>query len=125
MWVYWEELWFRGIFLDLTGQQWSKITASLIFGCCFVFLHMLNPDIKLLNDGFSLFIAGYTLMSLCYFVFETIWAPIGMHLANNLLNSLLLKKIESNEVTYVLALFLIAVIFTLQINKLRSTQVQS
>lgn len=83
--VSWEELWFRGIFLNHCKQNMSAIHISLIIGLLFMILHVLNPNINLLKTGPNLFLAG-AFLTLVYFYFKTIWLPIGLHFGNNYLN---------------------------------------
>jgi membrane protease YdiL (CAAX protease family) len=109
--VAWEELWFRGIALELAGYRYSKIGAALIFGLIFALLHLMNPKVNLLDDGFQLALAGYTL-SVCYFAFGSIWAPIGMHFANNSIQAVFGKSVEPGTMTYMGPLILIAILFT-------------
>ncbi|MCB0408403.1 MAG: CPBP family intramembrane metalloprotease [Bdellovibrionales bacterium] len=110
-----EELWFRGIALELGSSQYSKLGAAAIFGLLFLGLHALNPQINLFEHGLELFLAGYTL-SLVYFLFNGIWAPIGMHFSNNIVDVLFkqnnINPIENNLSIYTAALAGLAVIFT-------------
>lgn len=109
--VAWEELWFRGIALELGGVRYSKIGAALIFGLIFALLHLMNPKINLLEDGLQLALAGYTL-SVCYFAFGDIWAPIGMHFANNSIQAVFGKSTEPRTIVYMGPLIFIAILFT-------------
>ncbi len=85
--ISWEELWFRGIFLNYSNRKLSSITLSVIMGFLFMVLHILNPKIDLLNAGPPLFFAG-AFLTIVYFYFRTIWLPIGLHFGNNYMSSL-------------------------------------
>jgi membrane protease YdiL (CAAX protease family) len=119
--VSWEELWFRGVVLEYAALQYTRIGASVVFGSVFALLHILNPNVHLLSDGPGLFLAGYTL-SVCYFVFKTIWAPIGMHFANNLIENALGISVEPKTLNYIIPLFLIATLLTWRIFLSRSVR---
>lgn len=80
--VAWEELWFRGIFLNYCNRNLSAISISITIGLLFMLIHLLNPDINLLMKGPTLFFAG-ALLTIVYFYFKTIWLPIGLHFGNN------------------------------------------
>lgn len=82
--VAWEELWFRGIFLNYCNRKLSAVTISIIIGLLFMLIHMMNPEINLLKTGPTLFFAGASL-TILYFYFRTIWLPIGLHFGNNYL----------------------------------------
>jgi membrane protease YdiL (CAAX protease family) len=82
--VAWEELWFRGIFLNHCQRYLSEINISVTIGFLFMLVHILNPDINLTRTGPTLFFAGLFL-TLVYFYFRTIWLPIGLHFGNNLM----------------------------------------
>jgi membrane protease YdiL (CAAX protease family) len=88
--VAWEELWFRGVPLMYGARKYTKFGSAIIFGLMFMLLHALNPEVSLLTNGLYLFIAGYSL-SLLFFISESMWAPIGMHFANNYLELLVGK----------------------------------
>jgi membrane protease YdiL (CAAX protease family) len=109
--VSWEELWFRGITLNLAGTRYSKLGAAIVFGTLFMVLHLLNPAVHLLTEGFGLFLAGYTL-STCYFVFQSIWAPIGMHFANNIIESEFGLANAPPQIINLILLSVIAAVFT-------------
>lgn len=113
--VCWEELWFRGVALEWAGAQYSKIGAALIFGFLFFGLHFFNPQINLIKHGLDLFLAGYTL-SVAYFLFGTIWVPIGMHYSNNMLGALIESNeqspIEGESLIYTIVVLAIAIILT-------------
>ncbi len=110
--VTWEELWFRGIALELGGERYSKTGAAIIFGAVFALLHILNPQIDLLKDGLQLFVAGYTL-SICYFVFDSLWAVIGMHFANNLAQAMFGMPREPRSLFFLIPLGVIALALTM------------
>lgn len=97
--VSWEELWFRGIFLNYCCKQISIINLSLIIGLLFMLMHFFNPKTDLLNIGPTLFLAG-ALLTMTYFYFKTIWAPIGLHFGNNYFNELIKTKSETINVLY-------------------------
>lgn len=82
--VSWEELWFRGIYLNYCRRYLSPIVISVVMGLLFMSVHILNPEIDLLKTGPALFFAGAFLTSV-YFCYRTIWLPIGVHFGNNLL----------------------------------------
>ncbi len=82
--VAWEELWFRGIFLNHCNKNLSAINISVTTGILFMLVHLLNPKINLLKTGPALFFAG-ALLTIVYFYFKTIWLPVGLHFGNNYL----------------------------------------
>ncbi|RRJ92879.1 CPBP family intramembrane glutamic endopeptidase [Flavobacterium macacae] len=82
--VAWEELWFRGIFLNYCNRNLSAIHISITIGLLFMMVHLLNPEINLLKTGPTLFFAG-AFLTIVYFYFKTIWLPIGLHFGNNYL----------------------------------------
>ena len=82
--VAWEELWFRGIFLNYCNRNLSTINISITIGLLFMLVHLLNPEINLLKTGPTLFFAG-VFLTIVYFYFKTIWLPIGLHFGNNYL----------------------------------------
>jgi len=82
--VTWEELWFRGIFLNECNKNISAINISITIGLLFMLVHILNPEINLLKTGPALFFAG-AFLTIVYFYFKTIWLPIGLHFGNNYL----------------------------------------
>lgn len=82
--VAWEELWFRGIFLNYCNQNLSPVPISITVGSLFALVHLLNPEIDLLQTGPTLFFAG-AFLTILYFYFKTIWLPIGVHFGNNYL----------------------------------------
>lgn len=82
--VTWEELWFRGIFLNYCHRSLSAIHISITIGLLFMLVHLLNPKINLLRTGPTLFFAG-AFLTIVYFYFKTIWLPIGLHFGNNYL----------------------------------------
>jgi membrane protease YdiL (CAAX protease family) len=91
--VAWEELWFRGIFLNYCNKYLSAINISITIGLLFMLVHILNPEIVLLKTGPTLFFAG-AFLTISYFYFKTIWVPIGLHFGNNYLT--LETKIENH-----------------------------
>lgn len=93
--IAWEELWFRGIFLNYCNRYLSAINLSLTIGLLFMLVHLLNPKIDLLKTGPTLFFAG-ALLTILYFYFKTIWLPIGLHFGNNYLNSIIDTKFETD-----------------------------
>jgi len=82
--VAWEELWFRGIFLNYCSQNLSAVSISITMGMLFALVHLLNPEINLLKTGPTLFFAG-AFLTIIYFYFKSIWLPIGVHFGNNYL----------------------------------------
>ncbi|MAC96259.1 MAG: hypothetical protein CMC96_12255 [Flavobacteriales bacterium] len=90
--VSWEELWFRGLFLNHCLKHISPIKLSLTIGLLFTFIHLLNPDIDLLKSGPSLFFAG-SLLTILYFYYKNFWLPLAFHFGNNLTES----TIQTNE----------------------------
>jgi membrane protease YdiL (CAAX protease family) len=80
--IAWEELWFRGLFLNYCNRHLSSIHLSLTIGFLFMLIHILNPQIHLLKTGTALFFAG-ALLTILYFYFKTIWLPLGLHFGNN------------------------------------------
>ncbi len=84
--ILWEELWFRGMPLNLAGDRYGKMGATIVFAAAFVVLHLMNPEIKILPAAPGLFLAGYVLGA-AYFVFSSLWAPVGIHFVHNVLTS--------------------------------------
>ncbi len=82
--VAWEELWFRGIFLNYSNRNLSAINISTTIGLLFMLVHVLNPEINMIKTGPNLFFAG-AFLTIVYFYFQTIWLPIGLHFGNNFL----------------------------------------
>src|SRR5690554_3004042 len=80
--VAWEELWFRGIFLNHCHKNLSVISISIIIGLMFMLVHLLNPEINLLKTRPTLFFAG-AFLTIVYFYFKSIWLPIELHFGNN------------------------------------------
>lgn len=123
--IAWEELWFRGIFLNYCNRHLSAINLSLTIGLLFMLVHILNPKIDLHKTGATLFFAG-ALLTILYFYFKTIWLPIGLHFGNNYLNSIIDTKFKTDTLfgeegyigTIILAgLFLTFVKMTIDKNK--------
>jgi|GEM_PF-907478 len=84
--VGWEEIWFRGIFLNYCNRFLSPLSISLTIGTLFMIVHTLNPEIDLLRSGPSLFLAG-ALLTILYFAYRTFWLPLGLHFGNNYFGS--------------------------------------
>jgi len=114
--VSWEEAWFRGTPLEMASKAYSKIGAALLFGLIFSLLHLMNPKIDLLQDGLQLWVAGYTL-SVCYFAFQSIWAAIGMHFANNMIQALFGFSSEPRTWSFSITLCLVALALTLVVSR--------
>lgn len=112
--VGWEELWFRGIPLELGAMKYTRFGALVLFAVVFALLHIMNPKISLIEDGLQLFIAGYALGA-CYFAFDSIWAPVGMHFANNSIQAFFGKSTEPRTIVYTGPLVVIAFILTFAI----------
>lgn len=93
--ISWEELWFRGLFLNYCHRQLSSINLSLTIGLLFMLLHILNPKIDLLKTGPTLFFAG-ALLTILYFYYKTIWLPIGLHFGNNFTGTVLKTSKETD-----------------------------
>lgn len=93
--VSWEEAWFRGVILNYCSRHLSTINISLTVGFLFMLLHVLNPQISLVKTGPTLFFAG-ALLTIVYFYFGSIWAPIGLHFGNNLANKMLMTKLDDD-----------------------------
>ncbi|MBD79427.1 MAG: hypothetical protein CL840_10945 [Crocinitomicaceae bacterium] len=69
--VAWEELWFRGMFLNYCHRFLSPMHLSIIIGVLFMAVHALNPEMNLLVSGPGLFFAG-AFLTILYFAFRTI-----------------------------------------------------
>jgi membrane protease YdiL (CAAX protease family) len=80
--VTWEELWFRGLYLNYCRRSFGIKTLSIIMGLLFMLMHVLNPEIDLLVKGPALFLAG-TLLTFTYLYCKNFWLPLGLHLGNN------------------------------------------
>jgi len=93
--ISWEELWFRGIFLNYCNRHLSAINLSLTIGFLFMLAHALNPKMDLLKTGPTLFFAG-ALLTILYFYYKTIWLPLGLHFGNNYLGSIIETKSETD-----------------------------
>lgn len=91
--VAWEELWFRGIFLNHCNKKLSATNISITIGLLFMFVHLLNPKISIMKTGPTLFFAG-AFLTIVYFYFKTIWLPIGLHFGNNFL--IIESKLENH-----------------------------
>lgn len=86
--VGWEELWFRGLFLNYCYRYLSAINLSLTMGLLFMLIHIFNPEIDLIRTRPTLFFAGASL-TILYFYYQNIWLPIGLHLGNNFFGSII------------------------------------
>lgn len=84
----WEELWFRGLYLNFCRKYLSPVHISLVTGLLFMLVHTLNPEINLAQSGPTLFFAG-ALLTLLYFHFQNIWLPLGIHFGNNYLGTIM------------------------------------
>jgi membrane protease YdiL (CAAX protease family) len=93
--VAWEELWFRGIFLNYCNRYLPAVHLSFVIGLLFMLLHIMNPEISLLKKGPALFCAG-TLLTMTYFYFKSIWIPVGIHFGNNYFGSMLKLKNDND-----------------------------
>ena len=69
----------------------------------------MNPNINLIEAAPDLFF-GSMLLSVSYFLFESIWAPIGVHFANNYFESVWGTDGESSLVFMVLCEIALVVI---------------
>src|SRR5690606_14651008 len=70
--VSWEELWFRGIFVNYCSRYFSAPALSVGIGSLFTLVHLLNPAIDFTRSGPALFFAG-SLLTLLYIHFKSIW----------------------------------------------------
>lgn len=93
--VSWEELWFRGLFLNYCNRHLSAVNLSVTMGLLFMFMHAMNPQIDLLKKGPALFFAGALLTAL-YFYYKSIWMPIGLHFGNNYTGTMLKYKLDAD-----------------------------
>lgn len=84
--VSWEELWFRGLFLNHCKKYISPIGISIAIGLLFTLIHLLNPTIDLLKSGSTLFFAG-ALLTILYFYYKNFWLPLAFHFGNNITES--------------------------------------
>ena len=84
--VSWEELWFRGLFLNQCKKYISPIRISISVGLLFILIHLLNPNINLLKTGPTLFFAG-ALLTILYFYYKNFWLPLAFHFGNNITES--------------------------------------
>jgi len=121
--VGWEELWFRGIFLNYCNRFLSPINLSLTIGALFMLVHALNPDINLFISGPGLFFAG-ALLTILYFTFRTIWLPLGLHFGNNFFGSAI--EVQNNDDIFLssdgyLGTIILAALYLLFVIKLRKT----
>lgn len=93
--VTWEELWFRGVFLNYCSKYIPEVILSLLVGFLFMTVHLLNPQIDLLKSGPALFLAG-SFLTIIYFYYRTIWVPIGVHFGNNYLSGILSSAVDEH-----------------------------
>ncbi|MBZ0098137.1 MAG: CPBP family intramembrane metalloprotease, partial [Taibaiella sp.] len=93
--VGWEELWFRGIFLNYCERHLSPLALSVIMGALFVLVHMLNPEIDLLKKGPALFGAG-ALLTILYLYYRSIWVPLGVHFGNNYFSGMVKTPVDNH-----------------------------
>lgn len=93
--ISWEELWFRGLFVNYCNRSISTTALSLIIGFLFVLLHVLNPEINLVRSGPALFFAG-SLLTITYLHFQSLWFPVGLHFGNNYAGSLFSSKLNND-----------------------------
>lgn len=84
--VGWEELWFRGVFINYCRKHLSPLAISMVIGLLFMAVHALNPVLDLWVSGPALFLAG-TMLTLAYFVSKSFWLPLGLHFGNNTFGS--------------------------------------
>ena len=95
--AWWEELVFRGYFLqnliDGMGLKWAIIISSLVFGVT----HGINPDATVLG---SLLIALIT-PQLIYAYLKTgqLWLPMGLHLGWNFFQASIFGFASSGQVS--------------------------
>lgn len=82
--VSWEELWFRGLFLNYCNRNLPAIHIAVTVGLWFMLVHLMNPEIDLIKTGPTLFFAG-AFLTIVYFYFRNIWLPVGLHFGNNYL----------------------------------------
>jgi len=78
-----EELAFRGYIMQRLDQAWGTPAAVVISSTLFAGVHMLNPNAHLLGI-FNLFLGGL-LMACAFLVTRSLWVPIGLHMAWNLI----------------------------------------
>ncbi len=93
--VGWEELWFRGIFLNYCERHLSPPALSVIMGVLFVLVHVLNPEIDLLKKGPALFGAG-ALLTVLYLYYRSIWVPVGIHFGNNYFSRMIKTPLDNH-----------------------------
>lgn len=114
----WEELWFRGIILNYCHKSLSALAISITMGTLFMLMHSLNPKIDLLKTGPALFFAG-ALLTVLYFYYKSIWAPLGLHFGNNYVSGLTDTGMKTDlwfgEDAYVSALILALLFFVFAI----------
>lgn len=115
----WEELWFRGVYLNYCITHIKVIPLSVIIGLLFMVIHMLNPEFNILLSGPTLFFAGATL-TLLYLYYKNIWLPLGLHFGNNFISAHLSDTFSENiffgSDGYLPAIIL-AVIFFIHVSK--------
>lgn len=81
--VSWEELWFRNVTLTLFQNQ---ILGSMYIGLLFLLVHFLNPQFDIYSQGLNVFIGG-AFLTLLFLRFQNFWLPLGLHFANNIIDS--------------------------------------
>lgn len=94
--VAWEELWFRGLFLNYCNKHIHAVLLSFIIGFLFMAVHLLNPEIDLITRGLALWAAG-SFLTISYFYFENIWVPLGVHFGNNYFSSMVSSPLDNNS----------------------------
>ena len=121
--VGWEELWFRGIFLNYCNRSLSPLNLSLTLGALFMLMHALNPEMNLIVSGPGLFFAG-ALLTILYFAFRTIWLPLGFHFGNNFFGSAI--EVQNGDDIFLgsdgyLGTIVLALLYLVFVIKLRKT----
>lgn len=77
-----EELAFRGYIMQRLAWAWGMPAAVVVSSLIFGLVHALNPDAHVLGV-LSICLAGF-LYAAAYLVSRTLWLPIGLHMAWNL-----------------------------------------
>lgn len=90
--VLWEELWFRGPVLNLVTDARRRIAFAVVNGVLFAALHLLNPRFDAAVEGPEVVAAG-TLLTLVYFAAGSFYAPLAIHLGNNLASGVLARAV--------------------------------
>ena len=78
-----EELAFRGYIMQRLSLAWGMPAAVIASSLVFAAVHLLNPNFQPLAFV-SLFAAGL-LLAAAYLVSKSLWLPIGLHIAWNLM----------------------------------------